>query len=130
AAKLAAKDGEEKLARLAKGEKVDLPWTPARVVARAYAPNLAPDAVRAVFKADVAHLPAHTGTPVPNGYALYRISQVKPYVAGAEEPPRAKALREQYRRIVAEEEFMGWLATLKQRFPVDINKAALEVKEK
>ncbi len=130
AEKLAVKDGEAKLATLAKSEPAGLSWNAPRVVARAYAPNLAPEAVRAVFKADVAQLPAYAGTPVQGGYALYRISQVKPYVAVGEEPPRAKALREQYGRIVAEEEFAGWLATLRQRFPVEVNKAVIESKDK
>jgi peptidyl-prolyl cis-trans isomerase D len=132
AAKLAAADGAAKLARLAKGEKLDLAWASLRTVARSYAPNLAPEAVRAVFAADAAKLPAYAGTPVPGGYALYRVSQVKPYVpaAGGEEPPRAKALRQEYARIVGEEEFAAWLTTLRERFPVDINAAALEVKER
>lgn len=130
AAKLAAKDGEDKLARLAKGEKLDLPWAAPRVVARAYAPDLAPEAVRAVFSADAKQLPGFAGTALPGGYALYRITQVRPYAPGAEEPPRAKALREQYRRIVAEQEFGGWLGTMKQRYGVEINKAAVESKEK
>ncbi len=127
AAKLAVKDGGDKLAKLAKGEKADLVWGAPRVVARAYAPDLSPDAVRAVFSADVAHLPAYAGTEVPNGYALYRITQVKPYaaVAGAE-PPRAKALRARYRQTVAEAEFGDWLATLRERYKVEINKAVLE----
>ena len=130
AAKLAAKDGEEKLAKLAKGEPAELAWATPRVVARAYAPNLAPDAVRAVFKADTARLPSHAGAAVPGGYALYRITQVKPYAAAGEEPPRAKALRDQYRRTIAEEEFSGWLAVLRQRYPVEINKTVLEAKER
>lgn len=128
AVKLAVKDGEDKLAKLAKGEKLDVAWATSRVVARAFAPNLAPDAVRAIFSADVAHLPAFAGAPLPGGYALYRISQVKPYVpvAGAEEAPRAKALRARYRQTVAEAEFGDWLSVLKQRYGVDINKAVLE----
>ncbi|MGE5467126.1 MAG: SurA N-terminal domain-containing protein [Ignavibacteria bacterium] len=128
AAKLAVKDGEEKLAQLAKGEKVDLGWGAARVVARAYAPNMTPDAVRAVFSADAAHLPAYAGAAAPEGFALYRISQVKPYAApaGAEEPPRAKALRDRYRQTVAEAELAAWLATLRQRYGVEINKAVFE----
>ncbi|MBI4984950.1 MAG: SurA N-terminal domain-containing protein [Rhodocyclales bacterium] len=130
AAKLAAKDGEEKLARLVKGEKLDLAWSAPRTVARAAAANQAPEAVRAVFKADAAQLPAYAGTAHPGGYVLYRISQVKPYLAGSEDSPRAKSLRAQYRNIVAEEEFGGWLGTLKQRFPVDINKSMLDNKEK
>ena len=67
---------------------------------------------------------------VPGGYALYRITQVKPYVAGSEDAPRAKALREQYGRVVAEEELTDWLATLRQRYAVEVNKTALEAKEK
>lgn len=132
AARLAAADGAAKLARLAKGEKLDLAWAPVRTVARSYAPNLAPEAVRAVFSADAANLPAYAGTSVPGGYALYRIAQVKPYVVAAtgEEPPRAKALRQEYARIVGEEEFSAWLTTLRERFPVDINAAALAAKEK
>ncbi|MDP2795115.1 MAG: SurA N-terminal domain-containing protein, partial [Sulfurisoma sp.] len=54
AARLAAKDGAEKLARLRKGESVDLSWGAARSVTRAHAPQLPPDAVGAVFKTDVA----------------------------------------------------------------------------
>jgi peptidyl-prolyl cis-trans isomerase D len=126
AEKLAVKDGEEKLGRLAKGEKVDVAWGASRIVARAYAPNLAPDAVRAIFSADASKPPAYAGSAVPGGFALYRISQVKPYVAGTDEPPRAKALRDRYRQVVAEAEFGEWMATLRQRYGVEINKAVLE----
>lgn len=130
AAKLAAADGAVKLAALAKGEAVDLAWSAPRTVARSYAPNLAPDAVRAVFNADAAKTPAYAGTAVPGGYALYRISQVKPYApAEGAEPPRVKALRQQYERTVGEEEFAAWMMTLRDRFAVDINKAALETKQ-
>lgn len=131
AAKLAAKDGEEKLARLARGEAVVLPWSPVRTVSRAHAPNLVPESLRAIFKPDAtAKLPAHAGTTIPGGYALYRISGIKPYAEGeGAEPPRAQKLRQQYAQIVAQEEFAAWIAALKQRYPVEINKAALESKQ-
>lgn len=130
AAKLAAADGQAKLAALAKGEKVELAWSAPRTVARSYAPNLAPDAVRAVFQADAAKTPAYAGATVPAGYTLYRISQVKPWVPSAgEEPPRVKSLRQQYASTVGEEEFAAWMLTLRDRFPVEINKAALETKQ-
>ena len=130
AAKLAAADGAAKIAALAKGDKVDVAWSAPRTVVRSYAPNVPPEAVRAVFTADAAKLPAYAGTAVPGGYALFRISQVRPYApATGEEAPRVKALREQYARIVAEEEFAAWLTTLRQRFPVEINTAALEAKQ-
>lgn len=130
AVKLAIKDGEEKLGRLAVGAAVDLAWSPARSVSRIAPQGLPPDALRAVFKADAGKLPAHAGFASPgNGYALYRISSVKPGEA-AKDDPRSGALVQQYARFVAEEEFAAWLAILKEQYPVQINKAALESKER
>ena len=130
AAKLAIKDGEEKLARLAKGEAVDLKWSPARSVSRTAAPGLPADSVRAVFKADAGKLPAHTGVAFPGkGYALYRITAVKSGEGGTDDPG-ARALAQQYARFVAEEEFAAWMSTLKEKHPVQINKAALESKDR
>lgn len=127
--KLAVKDGEEKLASLNKGGKDDVAWGRPRSVSRAVAPNLPPEAVRAIFAADAARLPAYAGIAVPGGYALFRISTVKPYDAATSgETPQAKALRAQYARTVAEEEMLGWLASLRARYPVEINQAALERK--
>jgi len=127
---LATKDGEEKLARLAKGEAVDLKWSPARSVSRTEPLGLPPDALRAVFKADAGKLPAHAGVAAPgNGYALYRISSVKVGEA-AKDDPRGRALVQQYARFVTEEEFSAWMSTLKEKFPVEINKTALESKER
>ncbi|HZV55741.1 MAG TPA: SurA N-terminal domain-containing protein [Rhodocyclaceae bacterium] len=130
AVKLAVKDGEEKVARLNKGEKADIAWGAPRTVTRAVAPNLPPDVVRAVFQADAARLPAYAGVAGPGGYALVRVSRVKPFVAGAEETPQVKALRAQYARLVAEEELLGWIAALTDKYPVAIDRAVLERKEK
>jgi peptidyl-prolyl cis-trans isomerase D len=130
AVNLAIKDGEEKLARLAKGEAVDLKWTPARGVSRTAPQGLPPDALRAIFKADAAKLPAHAGFASPgNGSALYRISSVKPGAVGKDDP-RGGALTQQYARLVAEEEFSAWMATLKEKYPVEINKTVLESKDR
>jgi peptidyl-prolyl cis-trans isomerase D len=130
AASLAIKDGEQKLARLEKGEAADLKWSPARSVSRTAAPGLPADSVRAVFKADAAKLPAHTGVAFPGkGYALYRISAVKAGEAGKDDP-RTRALAQQYARFVAEEEFAAWMSTLKEKHPVEINQAALETKDR
>jgi len=128
--KLAIKDGEDKLARLARGEAVTLTWSPVQSVTRLASQGMAPDAARAVFKADVAKLPAYAGAAVPGlGYALYRISGFK---AGDAEKadPRVAFLAQQYQRVIAEEEFSAWLATLKARYPVEIHKSALEAKER
>ncbi len=130
AARLAIKDGEAKLARLAKGEAVEIKWSPARSVSRGEAAGLPPESVRAVFGADAGKLPAYAGAAYPGkGYALYRVASVK---AGSSAPndPRVRALGQQYARFVAEEEFAAWMASLKEKYPVKINKAALESKER
>jgi peptidyl-prolyl cis-trans isomerase D len=131
ALKLATKDGEDKLARLAKGEAVDLKWSPARSVSRTAAQGLPPDALRAVFKVEVGKLPAYAGFASPgNGYALYRISSVKGVGEVSKDDPLGRALVQQYARFVGEEEFAAWMATLKEKYPVEINKAALEAKDR
>jgi peptidyl-prolyl cis-trans isomerase D len=128
AVKLVAKEGEQRLAQLNKGEKTDLVWGAAHTVTRAAAPNLTPDMVRAIFKADAAKLPAFVGIATPAGYSLFRVAAVKPFVAGGEDKPQAQALRAQYARLLAEEELLAWIAALKDKYPVEINKAAIEAR--
>jgi peptidyl-prolyl cis-trans isomerase D len=129
AAKLAAREGERRLALLQGGEKGDLSWSPARTVTRAAAQGLRPEAAKAVFKADAGKLPAYAGIATPTGYSLYRITQARPFAAGSE-APQAAALRAEYARLVAEEEAMAWIATLKDKYPVKVNQAALETKDR
>jgi peptidyl-prolyl cis-trans isomerase D len=129
AAKLAAQDGEQKLARLSKGEKVDLGWSKPHTVTKGMAGELPPDVLRAIFKTDAAKLPAYTGVPGAGGYVLFRISQVKRYAAEGGDTPQSRAMRGEYARLVAEEEFAGWIATLRTKYPIEINQAALESKE-
>ncbi|MCF8150963.1 MAG: SurA N-terminal domain-containing protein [Burkholderiaceae bacterium] len=130
AAVLAVTDGEEKLARLAKGEVTDLKWSPNRSVSRSEAQGLAPEALRAIFKTGTDKLPVYAGLAVSgNGYALYRVNSVKAGNA-AKNDPRVRMLSEQYARLVAEEEFSAWMASLRDKYPVTINKATLESKER
>ena len=130
AAALAIKDGAEKLAQLSQGKAVDLKWLPARKISRNDAPGLPPESVRAVFATDVATLPAYAGAAYAGkGYALYRISSVKAGDAGKDDP-RAQALATQYASVVAEEEFAAWMASLRESYPVKINKAMLESKDR
>ncbi|MBI4998019.1 MAG: SurA N-terminal domain-containing protein [Rhodocyclales bacterium] len=129
AAKLAAQDGEQKLARLNKGEKVELGWSKPHAVTRGMAGELPPDVLRAIFTADTAKLPAYAGVPGAGGYVLFRISQVKPYAAEGGDPPQARAMRGEYARLVAEEEMAGWIASLRTKYPVEINQTVLDSKE-
>lgn len=130
AAALAIKDGAEKLAQLGQGQAVDLKWSPAHKISRNEAPGLPPESVRAVFATDVAKLPAYAGVAYAGkGYALYRISSAKAGEMGKEDP-RALTLAQQYARIAAEEEFAAWMASLRENYPVKINKAVLENKDR
>lgn len=131
AAKLAIKDGEAKLALLAKGEALALRWSPSVSVSRSAAQGLSPDALRAVFQVDATKLPAHAGVAFPGqGYALYRITAIKPGDSSVKGDQRVAAIAQQYARLVAEEEFAAWMTTLREKFPVEINRAALENKER
>lgn len=132
-ARLAAKEGDARLAQLKKGEAADVAWGAPHRMTRAQAASMPPEVVRAVFGADATRLPAYAGIAGPGGYGLVRVSAIKPFAAGAEgaaEPAEAKALRAQYARLLADEEMIGWMATLKRKYPIAINKAALESKER
>jgi len=132
ATKLAQKEGEQRLSRLEKGEAVTIEWDTAQSLTRAEGKTQTnPEALRAVFKANTAHLPAYVGVAQPDGsYALYRISEVKPYVASTANEGQTQNLRQTYARIVAEEEFAAWLSALRSRFKIEINKNLLESKDK
>jgi len=130
AVKLAKKEGMARLAKLVKGDPVDTAWGASRSISRLDSSGIAADALHAIFAADVAKLPTYAGAALPDGsYALYRITKVKPYVATGADNERAKSLRQQYARIVAEEEFSAWLTALRIQYPVTINKTALEHKD-
>lgn len=130
AVKLAAKDGEDKLARLAKGEQVSLSWMPPRYISRVDPQGQSAEALRAIYRVDAAKMPAYVGVALPGaGYTLYRVASVRA-VDPAKEDVRGRMLGQQYARAVSEEEFAAWMATLRDAYPVTINKAALEVKER
>jgi peptidyl-prolyl cis-trans isomerase D len=88
--------------------------------------GLAPEAQRALFKAPADKLPAYVGMQLPNSvYMLYRISQVSAGVAKGDTDPRAKAQRAQLLQLSGAEDFNDYLAALRQRYGVKIDRAAL-----
>lgn len=125
AGKLAQKAGEERLAALRKGENADGRWGAPRTVMRAAATGLSPETVSAVFAADATRLPAYAGMAQSGGYALFRVTAVTPHDADKDEAA-GRGVAQQYQRVVAEAEFMAWMASLREQFPVTLNKAAIE----
>lgn len=125
-ARLALKDGEDKLARLAKGEEVALAWSQPQTVMRQPMRGLAPEAQRAIFKASAGKLPAYAGAQLPNGaYALYRITRVNSGSVKGGDDPGARAQRAQLAQLAGAEDFSAYLAALRERYGVMINQAAL-----
>jgi|PlaIllAssembly_1097288.scaffolds.fasta_scaffold00534_5 peptidyl-prolyl cis-trans isomerase D len=128
AARLAQKDGAEKLARLLKGETVDVAWGAPKSVTRAGAPGLSADGLRAVFRLSADKLPRYAGGKLPDGgFGLYKLLSVKPSEI-KDDDARAGALRAQLARLYGEEDFAAYMEALKSRYPVEVNKTALEAK--
>jgi peptidyl-prolyl cis-trans isomerase D len=88
-----------------------------------------PVAVPAVFRMDADKVPAYTGVELPGtGYALFKLSKVN---AGDKlDEARQQSMLKQLANISAQEEVQLYLASLRSRYKVVINQAALEVKDR
>lgn len=126
---LARSRGEAMLAALKSGEdKVN--WALVKSVSRLQGKQVPAPAMQAIFRADVGTLPAYAGVELPNngGYALYKIIAVKPLATI--DPDKRRALQADYAAIVAQEDFAAYLASLRKRYQVEINKEALGLTNK
>ena len=127
AAALAHKEGAEKLSLLAKGGDAGLTWSVPKALSRRDAQGLPLPALRKVMTADVSTLPAHAGLEAGDkGYAIYRVSKVVPgeFKAGAQS---AEELAMADRQAGAEQ-LEAYVASLRARAKIEINRANLEKK--
>lgn len=87
--------------------------------------NVPSASVRALFAADATKLPAYVGVESAEGYRLYRINRV-----AAVEPPaeQVKAMRNDMRRLLAQEEMRAYLESIKAAAKIKIEPTALEPK--
>jgi peptidyl-prolyl cis-trans isomerase D len=121
--------GASKLADLQKGGEDKTGWALVKNVSRLQGRQVPPAAMQAIFKADVQKLPAYVGVELGGGnYMLYKIMKIS-------QPEKAddnqrKMLQREYSTIVAQEDFAAYLGALRARYKVDINKEALENKER
>ena len=129
AAALAKRRGEDRLAELKSGSD-KLNWALVKNVSRLQGKQVAPEALRAIFRADTQKLPAYVGVELPSngGYALYKIMAVKPLDKLDESKQRV--LQNDYTAMAAQEDFAAYLAGLRQRYKVEINKAVVESKDR
>jgi len=127
AALLSHKEGAEKLAQLAKGGDAGLQWSAPRTVTRRDAKGLPPPALRKVMTLDAAKLPAHAGLEAGDrGYAIYRVTKVVAgeYKAGPESAEELAALD----RLTGAEQMDAYVASLRAKAKIEINRANLEAK--
>ena len=125
---LARKDGEARLAALNKGED-KLVWGAAKRVSRLDHAALPPAAVPTVFRMETTKLPVFAGVELPgSGYALFRLNKVE--AGEALDEARKQSMLNQLATLEMQEEVQSYLAALRSRYKVEVNKNALDVKDK
>jgi peptidyl-prolyl cis-trans isomerase D len=127
AAKLAQADGRRRLDELKQGKPVSLQWSAPVVVSRDDGKDLPEPVLRQAFRADAAKLPAYAGVDdARGGYTWVRVSRVEQVKLPQE---KAQALEQQVRAVLAQEAMAAYVASLKLKTGVKINKEQLEKKQ-
>lgn len=121
ARKLAVEAGRKALAAAQAGQSV-AGWSAPMTLSRGQPLNVPQEAIKAVFRANVAKLPAYVGAETPEGYRLYRINRVTNVDATAQ----MERMRVDLRRLVAQEELRAYLENLKNRAKIEIDPSAME----
>lgn len=125
AIELAEKEGRAALDKLQKGQTVAQSWSPSQPVSLQKRQGLHPEGAQAVFGADVSKLPAYAGVPAAQGrFVVYRITKVKDVTAV--DPEQRKALGKQLAEMVGQEQYVAYLASLRERADVKIDRKKLE----
>ena len=125
ATKLAETEGRVALEKLKKGETVALSWSASQTVTLQKRQGLHPEAAQSVFGADTAKLPAYAGVPVSQGrFVIYRITKVKDITETT--PEQRKALAKQLAQMIGQEQYIAYLASLREHADVKIDKKKLE----
>ena len=125
ATQLSEKAGRAALDKLKKGETVALSWSATQSVTLQKRQGLHPEAAQAVFGADTAKLPAYSGVPVSQGrFVIYRITKIKD--VAEVNPEQRKALAKQLTQMIGQEQYIAYLASLRERADVKIDKKKLE----
>jgi peptidyl-prolyl cis-trans isomerase D len=129
AAQLAAKQGRELLAKLKQGESVALPWSEAKLISREKPEGYGGAVLAEAFKAGTAKLPAYAGVEnADGGFILLKVTRVVDN--DKIEVDKRKALTEQLRQMLGQEELSAYVASLKLKGDVKVQQAQLEKKER
>jgi len=129
AGQLAAARGRELLARLKQGEAAGVAWSAAKLISREKPEGYAGPVLIGAFKADVGKLPAYAGIEsAQGGYVLLKITRVVD--TEGVDVARRKAASEELRQMLGQEEFDAYVASLKLRADIKVQKDRLEKKER
>jgi peptidyl-prolyl cis-trans isomerase D len=104
---------------------MDAHWSAPMTLSRMKPLNLPPQAVKAIFSAPVAKLPAYVGSETGEGYRVYRIDRL---AAGDAKPEMVQRIRADLRRLTAQEEMRAYLEDLRAKAKIKIDPSALEPK--
>jgi len=128
AAKLAHKEGAQRLEQLLKGgADGGLKWSAPRTVTMREPGNLAADVRRRIFAADPEKLPAYVGAEQgEQGYALYRVLRALPPETRTELQKTSDLVNAN--QAAGAYQFDAWLSSLRARTKIEIHKQNLEKK--
>jgi peptidyl-prolyl cis-trans isomerase D len=115
---LAEKEGSALLAKLQKGESVNLTWQAEKTVSRNQRDNLNVETLREIFKADAKKLPAFIAQKSIAGYAIVRVNAVKD-IATIDEAKRT-GYAQQLQRIMGEELLRAYSAEAKKNADISV----------
>jgi peptidyl-prolyl cis-trans isomerase D len=129
AGRLAVEEGRRLLGELVEGKSVQVAWSAPRIASRAEFRNIPEPVLRQAFRLDTSKLPAYAGVENPQvEYTLVRVTRVQ---EAADLPPeKAGELAGALRQVLAQEAMAAYLAALKQKAGVTINKELIEKKER
>jgi len=122
---LAVDAGQKALAVARAGNQSGLTLSAPMTVSRMQPLNVPAVSLRAIFSADAAKLPGWAGVASAEGYRLYRINRV---AEGEMPTEQVKAMRNDMRRLLAQEEMRAYLESAKSRAKIEISPSALEPK--
>jgi len=128
ASRLAVEEGRRLLGELTQGKTVEIAWSAPQVASRTEFRNIPEPVVRQAFRLDASKLPAYAGVEnLQLEYTLIRVTRVQ---EAPELPPeKASELAGALRQILAQEAMTAYIAALKQKAGVTINKDVLEKRE-
>jgi len=126
ARQLAAQEGRARLEALKQGKDTPVSWSAPLLASRGDPKGIPGEVLRQAFKADVSTVPVYSGTEVPGGYALVRVTKVQELADGAKE--KQNAIAQTLRQVAGQAELAAYLASLKQKTEVKIRQDVVERK--